>query len=190
MEAVGESLVTRINLGSGPDHKSGWINVDNGVDDHIWDKRGFAENPTYEVKADALEYLASLDPGSVDEIYAGHFLEHFEYGLDDWQESEAHTLLSLCHQALKTGGIVGIVVPDMKEVLRHYFFDGRDLDDLCAGFIYSNIQPSRHKWCWDLATLRRALERAGFTVTDEIDRYDDPRLAAGAWYQCGLEGVK
>ena len=123
-------------------------------------------------------------------MYAGHFLEHFEYDLHQWQTSEAHTLLAAIHHALKPGGIVGIIVPDTREVLRGYLFEGRDLDDICAGFLYSTIQPSRHKWSWDLATLRRALERAGFAVTDEIDRYDDPRLAAGAWFQCGLEAVK
>lgn len=182
---MGDGLV-RINLGSGPDRKPGWINVDNGVDDEIWERKLEGEV----VEADAIDYLKSLKFKSVDEIYAGHFLEHFEYGLDDWKESEAHELLSLCHLVLKPGGKLGIVVPDMKEVMRGYFFEGRDLDDICAGFVYSVIQPSRHKWCWDLTTLRRAFERVGFKDMDEIDRYDDPRLAAGAWYQCGLEGVK
>lgn len=186
---MGEGLV-RLNIGAGPDHKDGWVNIDNGVDDDIWTHKGYEGKPVYEVRSDIFDYLDSLEDDSVDEVYAGHFLEHFEYGLNDWQEKEAHRLLTSCHRVLKSGGIVGIVVPDMKEVLRCYFFDGRDLDDLCAGYIYSNVQPSQHKWCWDLRTLRRALERAGFEVTDEIDRYEDSRLAAGAFYQCGLEAVK
>jgi predicted SAM-dependent methyltransferase len=175
---VGEGLV-RINLGSGPDRKPGWVNVDNGIDDDIWTERPEGEV----VEADALEYLDSLQDDTVDEVYAGHFLEHFDY-------DEGQDLLGKCYRVLKSGGIVGMVVPDTKEVLRQYFFEGRDLDDICEGFLYSTIQPSRHKWSYDLTTLRRALERAGFTVTDEIDRYDDPRLAAGAWFQCGLTGVK
>lgn len=175
---MGDGLV-RINLGSGPDRKPGWINVDNGVDDDIWTERPRGDV----VEAECFDYLASLDDASADEVYAGHFLEHWDY-------EEGQRLLREIHRVLKPCGIVGIVVPDTKEVLRQYFFEGRDLDDLCEGFLYSTIQPSRHKWSYDLTTLRRALERAGFTVTDEIDRYGDPRLAAGAWFQCGLEGVK
>jgi len=182
---MGNGLV-RVNLGSGPDRKPGWINVDNGVDDDIWGVELKGEH----VNADAGFYLRGLPEQSVDEIYAGHFLEHFEYDLYEWDKSEAHRLLTECYRALKRGGKLGIVVPDFREVIREYLTNGRDLDDVCAGFIYSTIQPSRHKWMWELSTLRRALERAGFTVTDEIDRYDDPRLAAGAWYQCGLEGVR
>lgn len=178
--------MVRVNLGAGPDRKPGWVNVDNGVDDDIWEKKLEGDH----VEADALEYLDTLADDSVDEIYAGHFLEHFEYGLDDWEQSEGHGLLTSCYRVLKSGGTIGIVVPDTKEVMRGYFSEGRDLDDICAGFLYSTIQPSRHKWSWDLMTLRRALERAGFTVTDEIDRYEDERLAAGAWFQMGLEAVK
>lgn len=142
------------------------------------------------VQADVFDYLASLTDDTVDEVYAGHFLEHFEYDLHDWQTSDVHRLLTECFRVLKPDGRIGIVVPDIREVMRGYFTDGRDLDDICAGFLYSTIQPSRHLWSWDASTLRRALERAGFTVVDEIDRYDDERLAAGAWFQVGLDAVK
>jgi predicted SAM-dependent methyltransferase len=178
--------MVKLNLGAGPDRKPGWVNVDNGVDDHIWGKPLTGEH----VEADCFDYLASLADGTVDEIYAGHFLEHFEYDLHEWAASEAHGLLAECCRVLKPGGLIGIVVPDIREVMRGYFTDGRDLDDICAGFLYSTIQPSKHKWSWDASTLRRALERAGFDVVDEIDRYADPRLAAGAWFQMGLDAVK
>jgi hypothetical protein len=65
-----------------------------------------------------------------------------------------------------------------------------DLDAVCGMFLYSPLQTSPHKWSYDLGTLARILEGAGFTIAGEIDRYRDPRIPVGAWYQCGLEAVK
>jgi hypothetical protein len=105
---------------------------------------------------------------------------------------------------LVPGGRLGVVVPDTREIMRRWLagdpttFEmpvGRvsrvdDLDDVCALFLYSTIQPSRHRWSYDAGTLARALERVGLRPTDEIDRHADPRLAAGAWFQVGLDAVK
>lgn len=169
--------MVRANIGCGGQRLDGWVNVDQFKDSAA------------DVIADAFDYLRER-PGMLDEIYAGHFLEHLEYGFHDWQNTDAHRLLVLAHRALKPGGRIGVVVPDGEAVIRHYITTGADLDDIGDAFLYSTHQPSRHKWLWCLRTLRRALERAGFEVADEIDRYDDARLAAGAWFQCGLEGVK
>jgi predicted SAM-dependent methyltransferase len=134
--------------------------------------------------------------GTVAEIYAGHFLEHLD--LDRGRE-----LLAEAFRVLEPGGALGIVVPDFREVARRYvaqeaapfdWSDGhhdlRDLDDLCRCLIFSTCQPSHHRWAYDLATLERALTRAGFEVLGEIDRYTDPRLSTPQWYQAGLNARK
>lgn len=161
----------RLNLGSGYDNKEGWINVDvdpaSGAD----------------VCADALEYVSAQRASSIDEIYAGHFLEHLYY-------EDAEHFLRDCHRVLRPGARIGIVVPDTNAIMRSYLEDRRDLDQLCRAFLYSTVQESHHRWSYDLDTLRRILERAGFAVSAEIDRFIDARLHAGAWWQCGLEATK
>jgi predicted SAM-dependent methyltransferase len=160
-----------LNLGSGMDKKPGWVNVDADP----------VQAP--DVCADALTYLAGVADDSVDEIYAGHFLEHLE-------RDAAGRFLAECLRVLKPGGRLGVVVPDTRAIMQSYLEDGRDLDDLCRAFLYSTIQESQHKWSYDLDTLRRLLEQTGFVTGDEIHRFEDPRLHAGAWWQCGLDAVK
>ena len=104
---------------------------------------------------------------------------------------------------LEPGGICALVVPDMREVLKRYVaqgideipFDGRgwqmsDLDDVCGWFLYGSVNASRHLWSYDEFTLRRAMRAAGFTDLHRLDRYRDPRLVTGAWFQTGYQGVK
>jgi len=134
---------------------------------------------------------------SLDQIWACHFLEHLGPG-------EAQIFLREAHRCLVPGGRLGIVVPDTKEVMRRYLAGAldcveypyrqwhavKDLDDVCALFLYSTVQESPHKWSYDMDTLARALARAGFVGLREIDRYRDGRIATGQWYQFGLDCFK
>lgn len=135
--------------------------------------------------------------GALDDIFAGHFLEHLE-------PADADAFLRECWRCLAPGGRLGIVVPDLREVLARWlrgdldaveypartWHDVADLDDVCALFLYSTVQPSRHRWGYEPRTLMRRLRANGFEVVGEIDRYRDPRIAQGAWYQCGVDAVK
>jgi predicted SAM-dependent methyltransferase len=177
----------KLNLGSGGyragPRDQGWIDVDEDP----------AAGADWRVHVPPID----LDHDTVDEIYAGHLLEHFA-------PDEAHALLRECYRVLIPGGRLGVVVPDTREILRRYL-DGRhtwvevpqgqhwnldDLDSVCAVFLYSTIQRSRHQWSYDAATLRRALERAGFVVTGAIHPEDDPRISVGAFYNLGLDARK
>jgi predicted SAM-dependent methyltransferase len=135
--------------------------------------------------------------GELDEIYAGHFLEHL-------QPAEAKAFLAECFRCLVPGGRLGILVPDTHEIMTRWLRGDldcveypvgtwhavNDLDDVCGMFLFSPLQTSPHVWAYDLSTLGRLLTTCGFTLTNEIDRYRDPRIPVGAWYQCGLDCLK
>lgn len=135
--------------------------------------------------------------GALDEIFAGHVVEHMT-------QDDAKAFLLECFRCLVPGGRLGVVVPDTREIMSRWLRGDidqieypsdvwhavNDLDAVCALFLYSTVQGSRHQWSYDATTLQRALEQAGFVVQREIDRYRDPRLGTGQWFQCGWDAVK
>jgi predicted SAM-dependent methyltransferase len=182
-----DTATVRLNIGCGDlpmrNTAAGWLNIDE------------RPNPGVDVVM-RVPPLRWADH-TVSEIYAGHFLEHLD-------QAEGRFFLEECHRVLETGGTVGILVPDMAEIFYRYVSDRpapmelpaghhrdlRDLDDLCEVVLFSTVQPSEHRWAYDRVTLKRALERAGFVEVTEFDRFTDPRVAVGAWYQIGLEARK
>lgn len=87
--------MTRLNVGCGDHYQDGWHNVD-----------------TYEgLKADAYWSVAGPWPyadGSVDEIYAGHLVEHLHR-----EQAEAALVEAL--RVLRPGGRIMVVAPDMEK---------------------------------------------------------------------------
>jgi len=67
-----------------------------------------------------------------------------------------------------------------------------DLDAICHIFLYASIREGGdgHKWSYDSITLAKTMTEAGFENLRQIDRFRDPRLAAPAWFQCGVDGFK
>jgi len=175
----------RLNVGCGYFPLLFWTNLDDNPD------------VPADIHADAVEYLASCEPGLYDEIYAGHFLEHLEQDL-------ALDFLANCYRVLTPGGRLGIVTPDFREIVSRYvrrapdsveypedvWRDIADIDTLNAIFIYSTVQESPHRWMWDMQSLGRAMDAAGFIGLREIHRFKDPRLGTGRWFQAGLDGWK
>lgn len=176
-------MAVRLNIGCGDYPLSGFVNIDANA----------------EVRPDV---VASVPPlpyadGSVDEIYAGHFLEHLT-------REDGAAFLRECARCLVPGGLLGVLVPDTRAVMGAYLGqlpltveyphgtvrDCRDLNEICAMFLYSTVQESRHQWSYDIDTLGRAMTEAGLRVTRQIDRFKDPRIPVGSWYQCGLNAVK
>jgi predicted SAM-dependent methyltransferase len=174
-----------VNCGCGFYKLNGWVNID---------ERGYPDS-----LADLVVHVPPLPyaDATVDEIYGGHFFEHLD-------QVEAADFLDECWRVLVPGGKLGLMVPDTREVMRRYILDEpapvefpaghqrdlRDLDDCCAVIVFSTDQSSHHQWAYDQATLSRTLERAGFVVDGEFDRFSDPRLSTGQWYQFGLDAHK
>ena len=161
------SLPLRLNLGSGPNRRAGWVNVD-----------------LFHAAADL--HLDLRDPwpfpdGSVSHVYSEHVFEHFEF------HSEVPHFLSQSLRVLRPGGLFDVGVPDTEWPLRAYGHP----EDKYWSFVKSGIHP---KWCetqldhinyhfrqdgehlyaWDEGTLVRTLNRSGFTAVERRDF--DPAL--------------
>lgn len=173
----------RLNIGCADVGLAFWTNLD--------------ADPLMPAQLHALVPPIPCEDASLDEIYAGHFLEHLE-------RDAARPFLAECLRCLVPGGRLGLVVPDTREIMRRYLagsidaveYPGgtwwamADLDAVCAMFLYSNVQESPHKWSYDETSLARIMTEAGFVNLAPICRYTDPRIPQGAWYQCGWDGWK
>ena len=93
----------RLNLGCNDLPMDGWTNIDSDI----------------RVKPDLVADCLNLpyEDNSVDEIYAGHLLEHTtpeEEALREW------------HRVLKVGGKITITVPDVEKLLK--LFNKKEID--------------------------------------------------------------
>lgn len=168
MATLGQPL--RINIGCGRLKLDGFVNIDE------------SEEVEPDLVVGAEDFLRSCEDGTVDEIYAGHFLEHIEY-------EDGQRVLRECLRVLRSGGKIGVVVPDTEVLMKLYVSGKMALHLICEQFLYSTVQPSRHRWSYDPQTLRKALEEAGFVTTKQIDRERDLR-GWPAWWQCGWDAEK
>jgi predicted SAM-dependent methyltransferase len=90
IKATDRTEPLRLNLGSGPTHIDGFLNVDFNA----------AEEPDIIANVGSLPFFDS----TVDEIYASHVLEHTAYNapvLEEWA------------RVLKPGGLLTVTVPDI-----------------------------------------------------------------------------
>jgi len=160
----------KLNVGSNEHSIEGYLNVD------------IVPRRNVDIVADACNI--PLDDGTVDEIYAGHLLEHLPRPIDFFLE---------CHRLLKDRGTLTIVIPD----ICHTVQDRNIVIGVLFGFWLDedgNPAPDNpegmHRTFWSLETLRRVAYHCGFRYSGMIDPYDDPRLTAGADWQVGAEFIK
>ena len=145
----------KLNLGSGPNRKAGWINVD-----------------LFSDSADAQLDLREPWPfseGSASHVYSEHVFEHFEI------HDDAPHFLAESFRVLEAGGIFDVGVPDTEWPLRAYGDPSNEYWSLakrlwhpswCQTQLehlnYHFRQDGEHQYAWDQVTLKGALERAGF----------------------------
>ena len=173
----------RVNVGSGDYPLNYYVNIDS--------------DPTKPAQVHTHVPPMPCEDESLDEVWCCHFLEHLPF-------VEAVEFVKECHRCLVPGGRLAIVVPDTWEVMRRYldqsidaveypageWWSVRDLNAICHMFLYSTAQESPHRWSYDGHSLVGLMRSNGFGDLKEIDRYRDPRIAQGAWYQFGFEGRK
>lgn len=150
----------KLHIGCGKNYFEGWINIDNNSDFNIskldlnWDLRNgipFKDN-------------------TVDYIYNEHFLEHLD-------PQEGLLALKEFKRVLKSGGVLRIAMPDLKEMINLYnnenwFEDTREglaksglsFIKTKAEFLNINFREWGHKWLYDWEELERRLAEAGFSL--------------------------
>lgn len=140
----------KLHIGCGPRNLPGWKHLDiRKLDDHI-DFVGRADD------------LSQFRDNSVEEIYACHLLEHFG-------RNEVDRVLTEWHRVLENGGILRIAVPDFEAAAAEYL-ENHDLDRI-MGLLYGrqDYEFNYHYVAFDFETLKRHLEKCGFT---DVERYD------------------
>jgi hypothetical protein len=160
----------RLNLGCGRFHLSGFINVDQ-----------FEEvEPDLLCDITCLPYKA----GSVDEIYAGHVLEHFHF-------EDGKNVLMYWQSLLKPGGKIHVCVPDYDYLVKKYVGDPSPeaLIEFNNLYIYSGIQPSPHLFAYSAALLEKVMKDCGFINVERMP-LNHPYFADPVVWQCGFKGVK
>lgn len=150
-----------------------WINIDNSTSPHI----------KADLVMDGRELDKHFNANSVDEIYAAHFLEHLT-------PEEGNNFIKMCVKLLKPGGRLTIVTPDMRKIAELYLVGDITIDELNQTYIFSYVQESLHKSCYDINRLTDVFTNNGLTSITEIDRMGYELLAYPAIWQCGVTAIK
>ncbi len=147
-----------VNVACGPHLVSGFFNIDLrpcARDVMPWDCRR----------------SLPLGDGGAAGIRAEHFVEHLD------PRDELPQFLSDCHRALRTGGVLRIIVPDAERFLRAYCrsdvegFRDLEVPDPFPGDLPTRMdvvnhvfhQWHEHRWAYDYETLAHRLRAAGFS---------------------------
>lgn len=138
----------RLHLGCGTNVMPGWVNVDD------------LEAPGV-VSWDLRKPLPLAD-GSIEYIFAEHFIEHILV-------AEAEALLRVCRRLLKPGGVLRLSTPDLRWLIWKYLTRGlkewRDvgwLPGTPCGLLNEGMRSWGHHYLYDKAELAGLIERAGF----------------------------
>lgn len=174
----------KVNLGCGLAVASGWINVDGSLNALIanfpvplhplaYRLTGASRYYTKEEYCRLLEnnffvhhdlaFSIPLDSNTADFVYSSHFLEHLF-------RNDAENLLRECYRVLKPGGTVRIVVPDLEYALSLY--TAGEKEAMLSQYFFVEDDDSyyaRHKYMYDFALLKSALEKSGFHHIERCD---------------------
>lgn len=133
----------KLNLGSGGDYISGYVNID-----------------LYAEKADERYDISKLpyNDNSIDEIRAYHVIEHFDY-------LAAHDVLKEWCRVLKPGAKIKLETPDFLESCKEFIQANQDGRWELYGHFFSTawISPGLiHKFLYTEFELKKTMTWAGF----------------------------
>ena len=153
----------KLNIGCGPNSRPGWLNID------LFDDRA-------PLHLDVRKKWPFPD-GSASYVYSEHVFEHLEF------YGEVPRFLAEAMRVLRTGGIFDVGVPDTQPALEAYgkpdhpWWEPGECwnpPDTCKTHLdkinFHFRQGEQHKWAWDEEGLRMALQTAGFTAVEKIER--------------------
>lgn len=159
-----------LNLGVGKMPTNGYI----GIDAHQY---GFTD------------VLCDFPPlpysnNEVDNIFAGHVLEHFEPDM-------VMVFLEDCYKVLKPGGSLTLITPDSKKatlMLLTGLFNSRQYAAVLNGDQYDRMP---HHTLWSQDRLERIVTRCGFVLEPDYQWKTDSRVFdRNAGWQCGVKAYK
>lgn len=136
----------------------GWHNIDQHP------LEAFAAQHGFSYKRHDLRQGIPATSGSVDLIYACHFLEHLSIG-------DGLQFLKECARVMKPGGVLRLILPDALKLCVEYTQNrlGRydELSDSCAGTQHQSIKLwellfSGHLALYDMRSVTQTLKDAGF----------------------------
>jgi predicted SAM-dependent methyltransferase len=139
-----EDLPIKLHLGCGDQHLDGWINSD------YYDLR------VADVQVDASKI--PLPDNSVDEIYASHLIEHFDF-------HQGWTLLGEWHRVLKKSGKLTLETPDLLGLCQEFPKADTNGKVMLYGafFGFPWYEGNGHKFLYTEVQLFWTLSKVGFT---------------------------
>jgi predicted SAM-dependent methyltransferase len=132
----------RLNIGCGDVILPGWVNCD-------------LYNPKADLKCDARKI--PYEDNTVDEIYASHLIEHFDF-------YEGHAVIKEWYRVLKPGGKLAIECPDLLNLCKVFATSGPEVQtELYVQFYgYPWIPGQQHKFLYTEQALGTVLGNIGF----------------------------
>lgn len=172
-------MEVKINLGCGGHTPLGWINVDYAIGAKLAKIPLLSSFGLTRLKWNKSIVIHNLlksfpwETESVDVIYSSHTLEHFT-------REDGYRFLKECHRVLKQGGIIRIVIPDLKASINSYL-EGKTRSDYFVEnlmVLYPNAKNMvkkvllplisfPHKCMYDTETLLNILNEIGFEAKSQ-----------------------
>jgi SAM-dependent methyltransferase len=164
-----------VNIGCGTSVADGWYNIDNSptiVLSRLPFVQGLFRIPDWPRNVHRHDVLKGLpfEDGSVTYIYSSHTFEHFTY-------EQSLALTKECFRVLRPGGILRIVVPDLRRLVDDYLADPapmashRFIGRLLLGHTWRDFlhAGAHHSQMFDSCSLIFMLRESGFDSAHECE---------------------